>query len=397
MRIIPPQISESARWFFKIDFSRNKGNLPRLFAQVTAITTTLTLFGLAFYKLITNRNCSLNFSTPSVKKIVNKKLGEEEINSSKVKESEKIPFERCFPGYRHDSFNAVRFRGINTFGSKENLFKTLREEDKRTLANVIKQFLLSNPRMRLQFETQFCKDVQRENPDLLSVDLSFVTHPDKSFYVTIEVIEKKDKEKRTSFTHVSSSVKITPQGLGGLLPKMKNYLYLGTFLAERGEIKAGKNGVTLPWHSAYGHEGDLSSYKDDFIQGVKEYQKGLEDTFLKGIDDSVAEVALLLAYGYEKDGQRLVDILVQRLHDQNKKIRENILNILKSIAEKHPEINLPLSEILISLHHPCWKDRAAATTILTYILNHKKLNEIDRVRIKDGLEYNANLLSPNEP
>jgi hypothetical protein len=270
--------------------------------------------------------------------------------------------------------SAAEIHGIDLFGS-EHL--------------TVEEMIASEP----QLFTKFCEELRAENEekveriqqelseklktrfDLSFARLSAITYfekQEKIVYITFDVVEHKDASKRLNFLDSPREVLDDPENL---IAAWDLYMNTGMQLVAAGELD---NQVVKcsAFHSLFGHQHPkLAPFEKQFVEGAARNKEELIAIFLKdGREHYRANAAFLLAY--IPNGEELVEILSKRLRDPSAEVRNNVMRVFACIAFEHPEIGLPIDEVLKALDFPNTTDRNKAAAIIFGILSHEPLFDL---------------------
>lgn len=185
--------------------------------------------------------------------------------------------------------------------------------------------------------------------------------------LTIDVVEPRDQKRRMPF-------KKTPTGrygdLDGLFKKWDEYVAAGFDLMQKGELSEKDFYPCRQFHCVWGHRHPrLAAYEKIFEDEVAAHQQKIAQIYLDDANpDKRANAAFLLAY--MRDIHQLMAILQQGFTDSNFNVRNNSLRILIYIAKDHPEIQLPIDQILTALDYPDTTDRNKAAAILFMVADN---------------------------
>lgn len=202
------------------------------------------------------------------------------------------------------------------------------------------------------------------------VEWSIFQYPEPESYpihITLDVVEAADMSRRAPFA--ASPTQEIPDP-GGLIKQWFEYEDQGLDLVESGAIEPDDEDCPTALHCPFGHKHEkLKKYEKIFTQGVARYQKELVRVLE---NDKRAEhraaAAFLLAY--QKEGKKLVGLMVGRLKDPDSIVRNNALRVLGEIAELHDQFVIPLKSVLAALEYPRVSDRSKAI----YVVYHMALN-----------------------
>ena len=288
--------------------------------------------------------------------------------------------------------SAAVIKGIDLFGSDTLTVEKMIDAEPRLFESFCQK--LENE----EIVSQELSDRLKQKFSLAYVRLAAITYfedQERVVYITFDVVEAKDALKRLSFQEQPQEGFEDPTGL---IAAWDLYMNTGWELTISGEIDA-HNVKCSAFHYIFGHQHPkLAPFEKIFIEGATKYKDLLIDIFLRDRDDNKRAVAAFLL-AYTTDGQELVAILSKRLRDPSGEVRNNVMRVFAIIAEDHPEISLPVDEVLLALHFPDTTDRNKAAAIIHGILSHEASFREYRQKILDSsletLLKMADLKQPN--
>jgi hypothetical protein len=189
--------------------------------------------------------------------------------------------------------------------------------------------------------------------------LEYYEPGDLAIRVTLDVVEKADVARRMPFKPEPTQQFKDPDSL---ISKWMEYEDIAMELVDSGQLNPETENC-VAYHCPFGHKHPkLKKYEKLFVDGVKKYEKQLVEILGKDQRaDFRAAAAYLLAY--TKDGQKLVNWLVERIYDSDYVVRNNAMRVLGDVAEFHPEFIIPLHPILQALQFPRVSDRSKAVYV----------------------------------
>ena len=253
---------------------------------------------------------------------------------------------------------------IDTFGSSHinevNLKETLGSE----LQAWLNKGLKGDPTAP-EIEKQLTAKIKAKF-DVATADWSIIQYfetDDLAIHVTLDVVEKKDVAKRMPFSAAPTGEFKDPDGL---IAAWNTYEDTALDLVEAGQVEPEAE-ECVAFHCPFGHKhAQLKKYEKIFVDGVKKHA----DTLLKiQAQDKRADYRAAATYllAYLKDGHKVVDAMVGRIHDPDATVRNNALRVLGDVAEFHPDLVIPHKPVLEALNFPRVSDRSKALYVL-YLL-----------------------------
>jgi hypothetical protein len=230
--------------------------------------------------------------------------------------------------------------------------------------------------------------------DFAAADWSIIQYfePDNmAIHVTLDVVDKKDVAKRMPFLPAPTGEFKDPDGL---IKTWDEYEDLALDLVEAGQLEP-ESDDCVAFHCPFGHKHpQLKKYEKIFVDGVNKNAEALLRIQAQDRDpDARAAATYLLAY--LKDGKKVVDAMVGRIHDPDASVRNNALRVLGDIAEFHPDLLIPDKPIIEALSFPRVSDRSKALYVL-YLLTLNSAQVRDDV-MKGAVPTLLSLMTCKQP
>lgn len=214
-------------------------------------------------------------------------------------------------------------------------------------------------------------------------------------FVVIDVVEEKDKAKRMPFIPAPKGSYPDPEGVFALWDE---YMTIGMELLNLGLLtEEDMNDTTLSFHALFGHRHPKLAPYQKISTLVQKHQKEIETIFLDSADENKrANAAFLLSY--LKDGQYIINLLQKRLKDSGPEVRNNVMRVYVFIAIKHPELELPLNDLVLALNYPSFGDRnKAVSTLYMMAVHHPEQLERHRSIFMRAVPLLIKLLTQKQP
>ncbi|MCI0382082.1 MAG: hypothetical protein L0207_03405 [Chlamydiae bacterium] len=374
-----PSICESTRWFFTLNLSPTKENIPRIMTQIVGLSTT----AYCIYKCMTSRYCSLDFVSTFISNFAAKIFGTREERMLKK-------FWQITGVIDTDVLEKVK--SIDFWGCEktmpDEIFTYLQGTPGKNLGNALSEYLKNDKNECEASKTLFLYGLKTKF-NLAFADLSVVTYPEGTC-VTIEFIES--EEKMPKYIDRDSVLQKSYPNLDDLLAKFDEYCEIGYGLLQKGEIK--QDGVNI---NKFGHgHPRLQSYLEIFSNGVKKHGKELANIYMYEKDNSKAAKAVSLL-GYSDAVSELVFLLYNRVNDPNEEVRNATLQVLTAVAQR-PEVNFKLDKILPILTYPSAMSRAlAAEVIYHYLDTHKEKGLLGTYEISQAIPIFQKMRQSKQP
>ena len=188
-----------------------------------------------------------------------------------------------------------------------------------------------------------------------SVGISPVTYFDKGkyCYVTIDIVDEKDRQRRMAFLPAPSG---HFKDHDGLLAAWREYEETVFELMDKGELPTNK--VPCPaFHCIGGFEHPrLKKYEEIFKSKVPKNKETLK-AILRGDEEYThrGDAAFLLAHII--DPRELIEAILPSIKDSNATVRNNVMRVLSQVAEERRDVAIPLDPLLRALDFPATTDR----------------------------------------
>lgn len=257
--------------------------------------------------------------------------------------------------------------GLDTFGSKRLTMRGISSQYGDEINNMV--LAMKSQRPEFAEKKKKLEAAIKNQYGLAFVHLSHVMYfsPQSGDYVTVDVVEPEDVNKRMKFLPEPRNYFQDPDGLIDLWDQ---YLQLAFDLQRAEDYQ--KHTSCPAWHCTHGFEHPkLRPFLDQFQKLVPINEKKLVQ-ILKNDSRSWyrANAAFLLAHA--KNGKDIVSYLLPSVHDSADVVRNNATRVLSEIASKHPEIDISLPPILKAMNYPMTTDRNKAAYVLVSLSAKEK-------------------------
>jgi hypothetical protein len=179
-------------------------------------------------------------------------------------------------------------------------------------------------------------------------------------YVTLDVVEPADRERRMSFDAPPTEDLPDVDGLAAAWDayEAKGLELLRTHAMPPQRVECGA------FHCLFGFEHpELAKYGALFAEHVPARRAELLGLLHRAKDDDRrAAAAFLIAHLH--DGNEVVAELLPALRDPSAGVRNNAMRVLQDIAHNHAEIAVPVEPALAALDYPETSDRNKALAIV---------------------------------
>lgn len=226
------------------------------------------------------------------------------------------------------------------------------------------------------------------------VHLAWVMYPppEAVAYLTIDLVDEEDRERRMTFAPAPTGTHGDPDGLIALWTE-----YERAAMARVMDGSAKLMGEKCPfWHClTFAHE-SLVPYRDAFARRVPAVERELAAVLREEArGNRRAAAAFLLAH--LASGERVVELMLPSIDDPDELVRNNAMRVLALIATNHPQIAIPVAPIVAALRYPSTSDRNKASGILAGI-TRRPLDAATREAIlAGGGEILVDMLALRQP
>lgn len=248
---------------------------------------------------------------------------------------------------------------VSTFGSARLNDVSLKTTLGKELDDWLKMGIKGDEKS-VQLEEKLAKKIQ-EKFGFYSADWSiiqFFEPGDFAVHITLDVVEKQDVAKRMPFYAAPTGEFRDPDGL---IKAWAEYENQALDLIEAGQLEAESEQCTgFAFHCPFGHTHEkLKKYQKIFVEGVqKNFDKLVEIQAKDKRPEFRGAACYLLAYG--KDGQKIANLMVERIKDPQDLVRNNALRVLGAIAEFYPQFAINATPVIQALAFPRASDRSKA-------------------------------------
>lgn len=197
--------------------------------------------------------------------------------------------------------------------------------------------------------------------DFAMARLSIIFNYDKerSVYVTVDIVDSKDKATRMEFLPAPAGVYADPDGLFKL---WREYEKAASDLMSRGELAFSDACPAIHCLFGFNHP-QLSKYLEAFDAGAAKHRALLVEILHKSRDQyQRGHAAYLLAH--TKDAAGLVAALLPSVRDSSSYVRNNVLRVLIYAVRNSKEARVPIGPVLKAIEFPETTDRNKSLYVL---------------------------------
>lgn len=224
------------------------------------------------------------------------------------------------------------------------------------------------------------------------VSLTPVMYPNETnkAYITIDVVEEKQRSRLSMFLQQPSNQFHDPDGLIHAWNKYSNEQF-NHFLKTKQLMTPT---ICPVFHCVFGFEGKYKKYQTLFDTKVEKNKQILINMLSEDKDENHrAAAAFLLAH--IKDGSELVRVLTPSIRDSNNTVRNNAMRVLAAALEKLKTADFPVSEAIAALDFPNDTDRNKALFLLNSLAQQPRYASYIATHAGDLLLANLAMSQPN--
>jgi len=191
-------------------------------------------------------------------------------------------------------------------------------------------------------------------------------------FMTLEVVEDKDVARRMPFRPIPTETLEDP---GGVVAAWLEYEQLAFDLIGK-DLLEPESEKCVAFHCPFGHQHTkLKKFEKIFVEGVKKHKNALVQFRLKD-GRELYRAAACYVLAYLSDGNEVIRLMQESLHDPSFSVRNNALRVLGDVTEYHPQLVVSVAPILEALAFPKVSDRMKAVYILNLmVMNSNKVRE----------------------
>lgn len=187
----------------------------------------------------------------------------------------------------------------------------------------------------------------------------FFTSVDHALYALFDVVDRADAPTRKAFSPAPKAVLKDP---GGVLAAWRRYVARGEEVSRRGEIPVDRPNCP-GFYCLWGGTPELDSAQNAFVAAAKDRAEELKRV-LRADADGEARADALFVLSYAPASSEVISVCQEGLVDPDERVRGAALQVLADIANRRPEIKIPLDRVLPRLDDPASSVRGKAMGLL---------------------------------
>lgn len=182
----------------------------------------------------------------------------------------------------------------------------------------------------------------------------------KPIYVTIDLVDEKDKATRMTFLPAPTGEYADPDGL---FAQWEKYEKKGWELMNKGALDF-KEPKCPAFHCIFGFEHpELKPYEEAFRLGARKHKTQLFEILKNDKkEEHRGKAAYLLAH--IESAEELVRALAPAIRDSSSYVRNNVMRVLALLVKDNKTVDVPLAEILQAINFPDTTDRNKSLYVL---------------------------------
>lgn len=214
--------------------------------------------------------------------------------------------------------------------------------------------------------------------------------PPPRIHVMIDVVEEADKARRMPFYAPPAGRFDDP---GDVLALWDEFQEKVVFLAYGGTSLQISACPVLHCIAPF-ELPQLMPYLERINAGAREHQEELYKIAAESGDASQRATALFVL-AHTNDAERLLPVLGRAIYDPSGGVRNNAMRVLMFMAQKRPELDFPIDDLITALDFPSNSDRNKAGYTLAALAAQPKYRDTIRAKAVPTLLRMLRLAQPN--
>jgi hypothetical protein len=261
----------------------------------------------------------------------------------------------------------VPVKGFDVFGTTRISIEQIKQRFGNDIERLVQAIAAHDDKTFIDLYSKVTLGIQAMG-DFAYAEISPIIYFDKGnyCYVTIDIVEQRDKKRRLTFLPSPRKQFSDPDGL---LAAWHQYEQTALTLVENDEVKTDR--VRCPaLHCIWGFDHpSLKSHEEIFQTKVPKNKETLKAILREDEKETHrARAALLLAH--ISDPQELVQALLPSMKDSSSFVRNSVLRVLSQIAKERRDVAIPVDPFLDALDLPSTIERSKALTTLDELATH---------------------------
>lgn len=215
--------------------------------------------------------------------------------------------------------------------------------------------------------------------------------PPQRYHLSIDVVEQADAARRMPFRAAPTEDLPDP---GGVLAVWREYEQKMFELAFAGAPLALAFDECPVLHCAAPFDfPELAPYLPRLNDGARRHEGELYRVAADSADASARATALFVL-AHTENVERLMQALAQAIYDPSGGVRNNAMRVLMFLAQKRPDLDFPLDDLIEALDFPASSDRNKAGSTLAVLAAQPRYRERLRAAVPTALRV-LRLEEPN--
>ena len=216
-----------------------------------------------------------------------------------------------------------------------------------------------------------------EGPPLAYFELSMTMDfgPPQQAHVTIDVVEKADEARRMPFRAAPTGAPRDPGGLSALWSEYQEKMFA---LALAGTPVRVDDDKCPALHCLAPFDlPELAPYLGRFDDGAREHEDALY-AVAEDSSDAMQRANALFVLAHTRDAERLVAALGSAIYDPDGGVRNNAMRVLMMLAQRRPDLDFPVRDLIAALDFPSSSDRNKAAYTVAALADQPKYRDAIR-------------------
>ncbi len=261
------------------------------------------------------------------------------------------------------TIEAPNIKAIDLYGTSRITAEQVRLKFGVQIEQLVKSYAAEDQANSEMLEKRISDGI-KEMGDFAMARVSAITYfaPERHVYVTVDVVESKDRATRMGFLPAPSGEYADPDGLFKL---WREYETAGWDLMNRGQINFNFQLTHCPaFHCIFGFDHpQLKKYEEAFNAGALKHKARLFEILKTDRAQSHRGYAAYLL-AHTKEAPELVAALLPAIKDSSSFVRNNVLRVLAHIAQSRKDLRVPIAPILEAIEFPETTDRNKSLYVL---------------------------------
>lgn len=217
----------------------------------------------------------------------------------------------------------------------------------------------------------------------------YISSAERSAYITLDVVDEKDRKTRMPFRAAPTGALVDPEGL---IAAWSEYSALGDRLVREGRLDLSERPACPGFYCSWGSATpELAALEKKFPKGAFDDKKLLMGVLSKDADPKKRAGALFVL-SYSPDGKEVADAALSALEDPAVEVRFAGLQILSDLALYHKGVFIDPARLLPALDYPSTPERSRALGVLVglaenpvyrpYLIDHAGPRLLELLRLQ---------------